>query len=290
MRTAIVTLLLGRPYWLAWHELCEPGWRAYADRHDYDIVAIDRPLDTTPRAMARSPAWQKCLVLQPSIAAKYDRIVWLDADIVVNPNAPPIVDGVPVEKIGAIDESVFPTTEENRAFWHRLMAAYRDMPKVVEICRSALNPADWHGFWGLPRRSAHIVQTGVLVLSSPHHRELLEHVYYGYENKNGPALNYEMRPLSFEIQERGLQHWIDPRFNALFNFLLSAANAERRISAQEELFNLIQRTYYANYFLHFAGHQEMLTAAQMALASDGELKRDHPGPSVNGRRGGSFRR
>src|SRR6266496_4153810 len=85
MKTAIVTLLLGRPYWLAWHEVCAPSWRAYAERHGYDIIAIDRPLDVSPRAMARSPAWQKCLVLQPSIAGEYDRIVWLDADIVIKP-------------------------------------------------------------------------------------------------------------------------------------------------------------------------------------------------------------
>src|SRR2546426_7223448 len=75
MRTAIVTLLLGRPYQLAWHDLCEPGWRAYADRHGFEMIAIERPLDITPRAMARSLAWQKCLVLQPSIVGGYDRVV-----------------------------------------------------------------------------------------------------------------------------------------------------------------------------------------------------------------------
>src|SRR5712691_9047853 len=267
MRTAIVTLLLGRPYQLAWHDLCEPGWRAYAERHGYDIIAIERPLDVTPRAVARSPAWQKCLVLQPSIAGAYDRIVWLDADVVINPTAPAVVDGVPIENIGAMDESVFPTVEDNRAFWHRLMANYQDKPQVVDICRSALNATDWHAFWGLPPRGNHIVQTGVLVLSPLHHRELLEHVYHTYENKGGPELNYEMRPLSFEIQERNLQHWIDQRFNAVFNAILSQANAEKRIATQEELFDLIRRSLSSNYFLHFAAHQEMLTAAKMALSA-----------------------
>src|ERR1051326_5161639 len=106
MKTAIVTLLLGRPYWLAWHDLCQSGWRAYAERHGYDVITIDRPLDDTPRALARSPAWQKCLVLQPSVAAGYDRVVWLDADIVVNPDAPAVAAEVPIEKIGAVDEFV----------------------------------------------------------------------------------------------------------------------------------------------------------------------------------------
>jgi hypothetical protein len=110
----------------------------------------------------------------------------------------------------------------------------------------------------------------VLVLSPRHHRELLEHVYYKYENKGGPEFNYEMRPLSFEVQERNLQHWIDQRFNAIFNAILSHANAEKRIATQEELFELIRGSFRSNYFLHFAGHQEMLTAAQMALVVAGE--------------------
>jgi hypothetical protein len=265
MRTAIVTLLLGRPYWLAWHEVCEPGWRAYAERHGYDIIAIDRSLDVTPRAMARSPAWQKCLVLQPSIVGGYERIVWLDADIVINPNAPAVSSDVSIEKVGAVDEFTYPTLDAHQAFWQRMVAQERN-PHLARIWRSYLDPRDYYGIWGLPRRGDHVVQTGVLVLSPRYHRELLEHVYYSYENKGGPELNYEMRPLSFEIQERNLQHWIDARFNATLNVILFQANAEGAISTQEELFDLIRRSLSSNYFLHFAAHQELLTAAKMALS------------------------
>ncbi len=171
--------------------------------------------------MARSPAWQKCLVLQPAIAAGYDRIVWLDADIVINKEAPAVTSAVPLDKIGAVDEFLYPTLESHQAFWRRMVAQTKDRsPAVARIWQSYLDPADYHGFWGLPRRGNHIVQTGLLVLSPRHHRELLDDVYYTYENKGGPELNYEMRPLSFEIQERHLQHWIDQRFNAVFNAIL----------------------------------------------------------------------
>ncbi len=268
MKTAIVTLLLGRPYWLAWHEVCAPSWRAYAERHGYDIIAIDRPLDVSPRAMARSPAWQKCLVLRPSIAGQYDRIVWLDADIVIHPKAPAVTTAVPIEKIGAVDEFVFPSVDAHQAFWRRMVEDTKGSnPALARIWQSYLDPQDYHGFWGLPRRGNHIVQTGVLVLSPRHHRDILERVYYKYENKGGAEFNYEMRPLSFEIQERKLQHWIDQRFNATFNVIFWTANSERRISTRDELFDLIRRSFNSNYFLHFAAHQQMLTAAQMALAA-----------------------
>ena len=115
-RTALVTLTLGDKYQMLWDDVCAPSWRRYAKRHGYDIVVIDQPLDTSARARVRSAAWQKCLVLKPEIAGSYDRVVWLDADIVINPNAPPITDGVPLEKIGAIDEFVFPSIEENRTY------------------------------------------------------------------------------------------------------------------------------------------------------------------------------
>src|SRR6266568_2550732 len=144
MRTAIVTLLLGRPYQLAWHDLCEPGWRAYADRHGYDILVIDRPLDVTPRAMARSPAWQKCLILQPSVAGEYDRIVWVDADIVINPSAPAVTTAVPIEKIGAVDEFAYPSPQSHQAFWKRMVdQAKTSSPVLSRIWQSHLDPGDY---------------------------------------------------------------------------------------------------------------------------------------------------
>ena len=111
MNKALVTLAIGEKYLVPWRALCEPGWRAYAARHGYDLVVITQPLDTSPRAAARSPAWQKCLVLGDAIAAGRDRIVWIDADVMINPTAPDITVGVPAEKIGAVDEHAFPTPE-----------------------------------------------------------------------------------------------------------------------------------------------------------------------------------
>ena len=43
-------------------------------------------------------------------------------------------------------------------------------------------PARGMRICGLPSGQSHIVQTGVMVLSPKHHRELLEHVYHAYED------------------------------------------------------------------------------------------------------------
>jgi hypothetical protein len=102
MRVAVVTLVIGHTYLDRWKFQCEPGWRAYCQRHGYDLVVIDHALDTSARAQSRSPAWQKCLILDG--LTQYDRVVWIDADIVINPHSPPIPE-IPIEKIGAVDES-----------------------------------------------------------------------------------------------------------------------------------------------------------------------------------------
>ncbi len=264
MRTAIITLTLGRPYELAWNEVCAPTWRAYAARHGYDVIAINRPLDASLRAAFRSPAWQKLLVFRPEVAKGYDRIVWMDADIVVNPDSPPITDGVPIEKIGAVDEFAMGSAEERATVYGEIA---RRFPVIAAVQRSYLNPADYHAFWGLPRRGRHILQTGVLVLSPLYHRELFEEIYL-CQQKGGAEMNYEMRPLSFEIQERGLHYLLDPRFNSIFQI----EDYRRRFckglicSTQEELLAFIASEYRRNFFLHFAGSQTLLTAAQMALS------------------------
>jgi len=67
-KVAIVTLAVGEAYLRRWKTYCERGWRTYAQNRGYDLVVIDKLIDQAPRALARSPAWQKCLILDPSIA------------------------------------------------------------------------------------------------------------------------------------------------------------------------------------------------------------------------------
>jgi hypothetical protein len=107
---------------------------------------------------------------------------------------------------------------------------------------------------GLPSGQAHIVQTGVMVLSPKHHRELLEHVYRTYDDGGSNLFNYEMRPLSHEIQRCALQHWIDARFNALIWWMFLHRNVgEGRAPEQSEIREFVRDAYRSSYFLHFAG-------------------------------------
>jgi len=252
-KTAIVTLAIGANYAERFEQLCRRNWTAYAERHGFDVVVLKEPLDFGERARRRSPAWQKCLILGLPELKNYERVVWVDSDILINPRAPSIVQGVPMEKIGATDEHRYPSLETRQNLLRQVLAvAPEGGDWGKRFWESWLSPGAFHAHFGLPSGQAHIVQTGVLVLSPRHHRDLFQHVYDGYDD-GGVNLNYEMRPLSHEIQLRGLPHWIDQKFNALIWWLYL-----ERAPLDAALPEFLRKSYTENYFLHFAGAAHLM--------------------------------
>jgi len=67
-------------------------------------------------------------------------------------------------------------------------------------------------------------------------------------------MNYEMRPLSFEIQKQDLLHVLDSRFNALLIFLIMQRQLQlRRALMPDECADLVRSVFDQGYFLHLAG-------------------------------------
>jgi hypothetical protein len=213
---AIVTLAIGDRHLQHWRSTCEANWNTYGARHGFDIICYDKPLDDSARARNRSPAWQKCLILGQDALQRYERVVWVDSDILINHHtAPPIDAGVPMEKVGAVEELTF--ARAYGPYPHQLLERlYSYWGKSIINYSSE----EYYTNYGLPSGFDKVVQTGVLVLSPRHHRSLLEKVYYSHEEKGGPEWNYEMRPLSYELLKADAVHWIDPRFNLMWVYSL----------------------------------------------------------------------
>ena len=109
---AIVTLAIGKRYKKNWERLCRSNWQQYVEKHGYDLICIDQPLDQSERAQKRSPAWQKCLVLSQEFSGQYEQIAWVDSDILINYNiAPCIFKEIPVDKVGAVADWASPLPE-----------------------------------------------------------------------------------------------------------------------------------------------------------------------------------
>ena len=162
---AMVTIALGEKYLATWRRVCEANWQAYAHKHGYDIICIDAPLDASARARHRSPSWQKCLILGQAAIRKYERVVWVDADILINADAAPsIVDGVPVDKVGAVEALSAPTKELYAQTLQRQYDFWNSTSLINYTGR------DYYANWGLRADFDEVVQCGVLVLSPQYHR------------------------------------------------------------------------------------------------------------------------
>jgi hypothetical protein len=263
----IVTLAIGKHYRERWHKLCSANWRRYAQLHGYDLICIESPLDDSPRARARSAAWQKCLVLSDERVQKYDRVVWIDSDILINPKSPCIVSSVSEDKVGAVDtfapfERPLPGTN------------YLLMNRAIEFLGwSFHNAKEYYLKAGFHDPFEQVVQTGVMVVSPRYHRSILEYTYYNYDDT--AIGDFEMEALSYELLKANCVHWLNETFNQLwivcmlreYPFLLPIEQTEMRLIRVWKRFArghyklpprkitevCLTTSFINNYFLHFAG-------------------------------------
>jgi len=263
----IVTLVIGERMRYLFDTLYRPSWEIYAARHGYKILIFDHILDRSTARPERCPAWQKCLILDQPETRDLDRVIWMDADIVIHPDAPEITSHAPVEKVGAIDQWNTPTPAIAASIRDAYATAARR--KGVDPAEQAC-AAEYHTRYGLSEGHASVVQTGVMILSPRHHNDTF---LAAYQWDRPDPYHYEMPVLSHEIQSRSLAHWIDPRFNILWleqlhyhyswidkiqsplwERLLRRASAGRYTPWLERELRKAARAVHTNsWFLHFAG-------------------------------------
>jgi hypothetical protein len=272
---AIVTLAIGDYYRNQWEELCRSNWSEYANKHGYDLFCLDKPLDLSARATARSAAWQKCLILSADFAKSYEQIVWVDSDILINNScAPCIASFVPLENVGGVNLPSAPGVAEFQRAWLRLSQIWRPQKAIQEkVCAR-----DYYTQWGLPNGFEEIITTSVLVLSPRHHKDLLEHVYYHYEDRGEPSWNYEMRPLSYEIVKSGAFKVLDCRFSTSWSvqmalhypFLLTRESSAYSGREYGEEWDQLLRcclniAFHNSYFLHFGPRKAEMKLVEACL-------------------------
>ncbi len=281
IKKAIVTLIIGDHYSQRWLKLCAANWQKYADLHDYDIICIDQPLDDSSRAKTRSAAWQKCLILGDERVKKYDRVVWIDSDIFINPISPCIVSLVPENKVGVV--SMFNQFAEHLPGKDQIL-----IDRIVEFWGwSYRNAKEYYLTALLPDTFDHVVQTGVMVLSPHHHHSILEYTYHHYDGT--PVGDFEMEGLSYELLKANQVHWLDDRFNKVwmasmmmnYPFLLPPKNVEIKpirvwkrltrghyqLPPKKVTIPALNTTFLNNYFLHFAGTSQYMPWVNTNISS-----------------------
>lgn len=288
---AIVTLLIGAKFQERWRRLCRANWQTYADRHGYDLVVLEQPLDDSARASGRSPSWQKCLALGSSAVRRYRQVVWIDADVLFNLiGAPDICETVPETRVGAVDSFADPSPEENRLALDRLWKMHG---RNQDATQRYTKPEDVYRNYGpTVEPLSRMLNAGILVMSPVCHADLFRRVYDTYEDRGNPSY-YENVPLSYELLKHDLVQWLDPRFNHLWAWskylhylflhdsdarsprdkvlrrlaVWTGNDYERRVAvacATSALLNC--------YCLHFAGCAEEMDLVDLTTAAQGRVR------------------
>jgi len=277
---ALVTLALGGRHLEYWRKHCEPNWRQYAARCGYDLVLLTDPLDASSAAAERSPAWQKCLVLGQEFAARYRQVVLLDSDIVINvAAAPPITDFVAEASIGGAISGAQIADDLRPVLLTRTWQ--RQFPYEPGDSLWSEVQGEYYRRFGLSPRPEGIVQTGVLVASPQHHRDIFEQVYHARWPAAGHR-TFEQVPLSHAILSSGCFQRLDARFNSVFYETLLVHHPYLlvpELPIREQLAMCAVQAEFANsFFLHFAYDSSF--AEYLAPIVRGEAHTEHgAGPS-----------
>ncbi len=173
-------------------ELTHASISAYADKVGADFHAI------TERTVAEtSPHWDKFLI--HDLLAEYERVLYLDTDIIVRPDTPDLFELVPPLELGIFNEGPF-TGGRYESFWRSCIAYDVTVPS-------------WDGAY---------YNTGVM-LASRCHRELFR------KPKEEHFDFYEQGFLNVEIARRGVKCFDLPyQFNRMC--CMDARTGEQRHS------------------------------------------------------------
>jgi hypothetical protein len=178
MKTAVCTLVVGNRFERLFRNYVFESWRNYCNNHDYELIVFRKLLADLP---GKSPSWQKLFILEQPELKGFGKIIWLDADIIIRRNAPPIE--VPAGRLGYVQD----IPPDGIAAWYEMFS---------------MAPAP------------DIAQGGVLSLELSHHELLQQAVNYPETSM------YEMPALSTCVSQSNVGYHLDPRFNALISTLM----------------------------------------------------------------------
>ncbi len=236
MKKAVVTVCIGEEF-LEVSKYTHPTIRNYADRVGADFIVLDT-CKTTPH-------WEKFRI--NDLLNKYDRIIYLDTDLIVRDDCPDLFDIVPYNQIGAFNEAKFVQREYSLI----------ETARAYDIDPSMIN---WNGKY---------YNTGVMVLSKCHKKFILKPEK---EYSNFYEQGYLNLVISMEESHRTKED--DPlMFDLPFAF-----NRMTCLDFSGEV-------RHASYIIHYAGYHYFTQPGEIELLISEDLKKwEEDGPEYKYKR------
>lgn len=239
MKIALVTIAIGEPYIQQHAAIFMPSQRQYAERHGYDYRII-----TDYIGPIRHPALislEKQLICSQPWAADYDYILFIDADILIHPEAPAIHEQFsPGNSIWMVDEMRQPTREERHALqvrngWEQ-------------------TPTEYYRLSDIDFETDSIWNTGCIVWQPKLHADFCRAIYFKYAAKqmtHSRWYHHEQAAVNYEYQRAGLIAPLEQKWNAVW----ALHNMTTFKGTLEEFIE-------GNYFIHLAGHYDYESAVR----------------------------
>jgi hypothetical protein len=242
MKILLTTIAIGDKYLTEYKNLFQDSQEKYALKHGYDFKVITHFLDKNIQNNS-SISFNKILVCSQDWSKDYDFIIFIDADIFININSPPIHSYVNYENnIGIADEYSQPS-KERRINIQRKMGWETSATDYYKLCE-------------LDIQTDMVFNSGVLVLQPKIHRDFLEYIYNKYVIKSinhRRGFHFEQSCIGYEIQKINMFKVIDNKFNALWS-----------LSKMDNIENFTLDKYFTqNFFIHFAGHVDFDKVPQL---------------------------
>ena len=238
MKVALVVIAIGDKYLEHYNNIFRPSHEAYAIKCGYHFRVITDYLDP---ALAHKDAitFNKILVCSQPWSDEYDYIIVIDADILINPNAPSLhLEYTYCNKIGIVDEYSQPTS-------------------TIRIEMEKLNNTNYNSggdyYYDVLKKyikTDKTFNTGVMIFQPLKHRDFLEYVYNKYSSYvvgHRCAYHFEQASIGYELQLANNYIILDNKWNAIW-LLESSLNINNTIDLY-----VLDRFSSKNYFIHFVG-------------------------------------
>jgi hypothetical protein len=232
-KVLLVTIAIGDGYLDQYKRLFHESQKNYASKNGYEFKVVTEFLDKNINENS-TISFNKILVCSQEWSNDYDFIIFIDADILININSPPIHNYINYGNcIGIIDEYSQPSKERRLKLQEKM---------GWEKCAT-----DYYKLCGFDIETDMVFNSGVLVMQPKIHKHFLKKIYDKYIKQSishSRCFHFEQSCIGYEIQKEKLYKVLDNRFNAVWG-LTKSINIE----------NITLNDYFnKNYFIHFAGH------------------------------------
>lgn len=236
MKCCLVTICIGEQYLNQYNYLFRSSQEKYAKNCGYDFKIItDFISQNKHRNLINMNKWLLC---ELEWSNNYDFIIFIDADIIINENAPKIHEQYNFgEKIGVVNQSQ-PTLKSRIE---------------VQIHKgSEITATDYYKkHANLLFNGDHIINSGVIIIQPKIHKKYLLDLVNKFEPyviKQPNNLHKDQCFFGCQLQLDNMHYFMDMKWNALW------ANNKYYFNNIKKQTLTLQEFYNQNYFIHLAGY------------------------------------